>query len=132
MLDRFLCFGRPEEAHGAESAATLRPALTRSFRGFGERHSCRQRYGSSTVAAHRRLVPGITIASIQRKARTGARKVVQLVGYVCNERLALVAINRVGQCSYGPDPPDKVVDYELCRRGGRGRREEITGKGNET
>src|SRR3546814_14898870 len=63
----------------------------------GERHSCRQRYGRSTVAAHRRLVPGITIASIQRKARKGGRKVVQLVGYVCKERLALVAIKRVGQ-----------------------------------
>src|SRR3546814_11537967 len=94
MLDRFLCFGRPEEASGAESAATIRPALTRSVIGFGERHSCRQRYGSSTVAAHRRLVPGITIASIQRKARKGGRKVVQLVGYVCKERLALVALKR--------------------------------------
>src|SRR3546814_8208630 len=53
-------FRAPEEASGAESAATIRPALARSVIGFGERHSCRQRYGSSTVAAHRRLVPGIT------------------------------------------------------------------------
>src|SRR3546814_14185254 len=85
-------FGRPEEASGAESAATIRPALARSVIGFGERHSCRQRYGSSTVAAHRRLVPGLTIASIQRQARTGGRQVVQLVGNICKEALAFVAI----------------------------------------
>src|SRR3546814_14372434 len=90
-------FRAPEAASGAKSAATIRHALARSVIGFGERHSCRQRYGSSTVAAPRRLVPGITIASIQRKARKGGRTVVQLVGNVCQERRALETGNASGR-----------------------------------